>query len=73
MNRFVFLSAKFYKDYPQVKYPEIEQKQMRPYIQVLIDIFDNTFAVPLRSNINHPYVFWTDKSNKCGLDFSKAR
>ncbi len=30
------------------------------------------YAIPLRSNINHPHVFWTDKNNHCGIDFSKA-
>ena len=30
------------------------------------------FCIPLRSNINHPNVFWTDKASKCGLDFSKT-
>ncbi|MEG1868896.1 MAG: hypothetical protein RR219_08180, partial [Clostridiales bacterium] len=31
-----------------------------------------TFAIPLRSNIGHAHVLWTDRANKCGLDFSKA-
>ena len=30
------------------------------------------FAIPFRSKINHPNVFWTDKPNHCGLDYSKA-
>lgn len=30
------------------------------------------FGVPLRSNIKHPHVLWTDKENHCGVDFSKA-
>jgi len=30
------------------------------------------FAIPFRSNINHTHVFWTDKQNRCGVDFSKA-
>lgn len=71
-KRFVFLSAEFYADYPITKYPEIEQKPFRPYIQVIAVIDNITFAIPLRSNINHPHVLWTDKTNRCGLDFSKA-
>ena len=71
-KRFIFLSDAFYKDYPGKLYPEIEQKRYRPYIQVITTINDVIYAIPLRSNINHPHVLWTDKENKCGLDFSKA-
>ena len=71
-DRFVFLSSEFYNDYPSGEYPEIEHKRMRPYIQILITINNIRFAIPLRSNINHPFVLWTDKANKCGVDFSKA-
>lgn len=31
-KRFVFLSKKFYNTYPTSQYPEIEQKENRPYI-----------------------------------------
>ena len=71
-KRFIFLSDAFYKDYPGKLYPEIEQKRYRPYIQVITTINDVIYAIPLRSNINHPHVLWTDKANHCGLDFSKA-
>lgn len=71
-KRFVFLSNEFYQDYPNNLYPEIEQKSQRPYIQVIALINGITFAIPLRSNINHPHVLWTDKVNHCGVDFSKA-
>ena len=72
MNTFIFLSQDFYNDYPPNTYPEIEQKINRPYVQVVIDINGTKFAVPMRSNINHPHALLTDKSNKCGLDFSKT-
>ena len=72
MNRFIFLSVDFYNAYPVEQYPEIEQKSNRPYIYVATLINRVQFAVPLRSNINHQYVLWTDKANHCGLDFSKA-
>jgi len=68
--KYVFLSEQFYTDYMQC--PEIEKKPLRPYIKVLIEIDNNTYAIPLRSNIPHNHVLWTDKPNKCGLDFSKT-
>ncbi len=71
-KRFVFLSNEFYDEYPVEKYPEIEQKHNRPYIQVYVEIDGIQFAIPLRSDIHHPHVFWTDKANRCGVDFSKA-
>ena len=72
MNRFIFMSASFYNAYPENIYPEIEQKMNRPYIYVATLINGVQFAVPLRSNIGHGYVLWTDKPNRCGLDFSKS-
>ena len=33
-RRFIFLSNEFYAAYPSTKYPEIEQKHNRPYIQI---------------------------------------
>ena len=71
-KRFVFLSQEFYEDYPTEKYPEMEQKTNRPYIQVCVEIDGVQYAIPLRSDINHPHVLWTDKENHCGIDFSKA-
>ncbi len=72
MNRFIFMSEEFYRAYPRETYPEIEQKIDRPYIYVSVLINEAQFAVPLRSNINHGNVLWTDRENHCGLDFSKA-
>lgn len=71
-KRFIFLSSDFYNDYPSIKYPEMEQKTNRPYIQVYVEIDGVQYAIPLRSDINHPHVLWTDKENHCGIDFSKA-
>lgn len=67
---FIFLSQSFYDNYRNC--PEIEQKTDRPYIRVCVNVNGVLFAVPLRSNINHPHVLWTDKENRCGVDFSKA-
>lgn len=72
MNNFIFLSQDFYNDYPTTQYPEIEQKSNRPYVQVILSIDGIKYAVPMRSNINHPHSYLTDRENKCGLDFSKT-
>lgn len=71
-KRFIFLSKEFYRAYPPVKFPEMEQKENRPYIQVYVQINEVQYAIPLRSDIHHPHVLWTDKKNRCGVDFSKA-
>ncbi len=71
-KRFVFLSKTFYNTYPASQYPEIEQKENRPYIQVCVEIDGVQYAIPLRSDIHHPHVLWTDKENNCGVDFSKV-
>ena len=69
--KFIFLTKKFYDDYKSCC--EIEKKSMRPYTQVYTKINDVQFAIPLRSGITHKdHVLWTDKSQSCGLDFSKA-
>lgn len=73
MKSFItFLTRDFYNDYPLSKYEQIERKLERPYAQANVTIKNLHFAIPLRSNITHPHVFWTDKKNKCGVDFSKA-
>ena len=66
------MSEEFYLAYPPEDYPEIEQKHKWPYIQVYLEIEGIQYAIPLRSDINHPHVLWTNKNNHCGVDFSKA-
>ena len=68
--KFVFLTQEFYDDYANCY--EIEKKINRPYTMFLIKIDNINYAIPFRSNITHPHVFWTDKANGCGLDFSKT-
>ena len=68
--QFIFLSKDFYNDFKG--FTEIEQKPTRPYIQIVIKVNGTLFAIPMRSNINHKNAFFTDKKNKCGVDFSKA-
>lgn len=70
MLQFSFLTDEFYHDYHNCT--EIEQKNTRPYIRIEIEVDGVLFGIPLRSNINHPHVLWTDKENHCGVDFSKA-
>ena len=41
-------------------------------MQVLIELNDLKIAIPLRANIKHKYVYWTNKQEKCGLDFTKS-
>lgn len=70
--RYYFLSQFFYNDYPAANFPEIERKSNRPYATICITINNHIFALPLRSHINHPYAYLTDKTKRCGVDFSKA-
>lgn len=70
--RFIFLSDEFYKDYPAEKCPEIERSKNRLIMYLYIEIDCISYAIPLRSNIRHQNVVWTDETNNCGLDLSKA-
>lgn len=72
-----YLSAEFYKKYCPEKYPEIENKENRPYMVLLIEIDYNTFAIPFRTNVKHKNCYKFQKSTRptdsvTGLDFSKA-
>ena len=68
--KLVFLTQQFYDDYSHCA--EILHKDDRPHVQAQVQVEGSLFCIPLRSNINHPHVLWTDKANKCGLDFSKT-
>ena len=72
-----YLSEKFYQKYNVTNYPEIEKKGSRPYIVLLFQIKNNTFALPFRTNIRHTncYKFRQTSRNTdsaTGIDFSKA-
>ena len=72
-----YLSAEFYKKYNASDYPEIEHKAQRPYIVLLVKVDDNTFALPLRTNIKHNSCYKFRYSSRptdsiTGIDFSKA-
>ena len=69
---YTFLSEKFYKDYPHDEYPQMEIKVDRPYAHVHVSVYGQLFCIPLRSNVDHPHAFFTNKKAKCGVDYSKA-
>ncbi|MCL2008355.1 MAG: hypothetical protein FWG77_09745 [Treponema sp.] len=70
--KFYRLSAAFYEQFS--KYEEILTNENRPYYVLLLELDNLTYAIPLRSNINHRYCFIADNSNEMnkGLDYSKA-
>lgn len=69
--QYIYLTSDFYRDHSECS--EILTKDDRPYLQLLISIYNVDFAVPLRSNIKHEnFVIWSDRANRCGLDFTKA-
>ena len=57
---FVFLTSDFYTDHPAERFPELEHKQDRPYVLVLITVGANRYA------------YMTDKEKRCGVDYTKA-
>lgn len=71
-RRFIFLSDNFFCTYNETEYPEIEHKPDRPYMQMYMDIDGVKFAMPFRSHIRHQNAFWTNREQRCGLDYSKA-
>lgn len=71
------LSEQFYNDYNISYYPEMEDKQSRPFLVLLVKIDDNTFAIPFRTNIKHKYCYKFTNTNRStntstALDYSKA-
>lgn len=58
------------------QYEQVLKKQNRGYGLAFIETDHHTFAIPLRSNLNHPNGFKTvlDRETKSwnGLDYSKA-
>lgn len=70
--KYTFLTEKFYKDYPHENYPQMEIKEDRPYAHVTVELYNQLFCIPLRSHIDHPHAFFTNKRERCGVDYSKA-
>lgn len=72
-----YLSAEFYNKYNSIDYPEIVSKENRPYMVILIQIENNTFAIPFRTNVKHNNCYKFENSTRetdsiTGLDYSKA-
>lgn len=72
-----YLSAHFYSKYNSIDYPEIENKANRPYMVMLIQIENNTFAIPFRTNVKHHNCYKFKSSSRqtnstTGLDYTKA-
>ncbi|MCM1136804.1 MAG: hypothetical protein NC400_14670, partial [Clostridium sp.] len=72
-----YLSVEFYKKYNSNIYPEIVNKEDRPYMVLLVKVANNTFAIPFRTNLKHNncYKFKNSTRATCrttGLDYSKA-
>lgn len=72
-----YLSADFFKKYSAAQYPEIENKNNRPYMVILVRIENNLFAIPFRTNIPHNNCYKFRNSSRpsnsvTGLDYTKA-
>lgn len=72
-----YLSDEFYARYNNSEYPEIENKDNRPYMVLLIKIDNNTFAIPFRTNVKHNSCYKFKNSTRptntvTGLDYTKA-
>lgn len=71
------LSPAFYAAYPNSAYPEILEKEGRPYTCLLIDTHeDYLICVPFRSNMNHREGFRFKNTRRSartrsGLDYKK--
>ena len=68
--KFVLLSQAFYDKYSECE--EILKKKDRPYCVMILQIENNTIAIPLRSHIKHKYAFFTNKEALAGLDYTKS-
>ena len=71
------LSEEFYNDFPAELFPEMEHKENRPYIVLLVKVNGLTFAIPFRTNIRHSFCYKFKNSDRItssstGIDFSKA-
>lgn len=73
------LSSLFYTTYPRTEYPEILEKEDRPYNCVLVnfpELNSISMCIPYRSNISHKYAYHFRNSRRSrnmrsGLDYTK--
>ncbi len=71
------LSSAFYAAYPLSKYPELMQKDERPYMCLLVRSNDYYLCVPFRSSIQHNNAYHftgtiRSQKSKSGLDYKKT-
>ena len=71
------LSNEFYNKYPSSLYPEMELKQSRPFLVLIVKIDGHTFAIPFRTNVRHNYCYKFKNTGRqtetnTALDFTKA-
>ena len=70
----IFLTEEFYANHLHL-YKEMEKKNDRPYLHLLIEYKGKKTVIPFRHHISHKYCYPTCPiiDGKCqGLDFSKA-
>lgn len=73
----LYLTDKFYNDYPNPPYIEILKKKQRPYNCLLFQShYDYFICIPYRSEITHAYAYHfknSARSRQCksGLDYTK--
>ena len=67
-----YLSEEFFKKYKD--YPELMQKDSRPYVILIVKTETMKFAIPFRTSMNSAkkYCYITDKKKNSGLDFEKS-
>lgn len=76
-SQVVQLSQDFYAAYPSISYPEILEKDDRPYNCLLVEThYDFYICLPYRTHINHKYSFRfrtsvRSRSNRSGIDYTK--
>ena len=70
--KYIYLNQSFYTRYQEHEYKEILTKAERPFVQVVLSINQQLWAVPLRSHIPHNYAILTDTNKRSGLDLTKA-
>ena len=67
-----YLLEEFFKTHKD--YPELIQKDNRPYVILVIQTETMKFAIPFRTSMNRAkkYCYITDKKKNSGLDFEKS-
>lgn len=71
------LSRQFFDAYPHDQYPELMEKENRPYNCLLVEMNTYFICVPFRTEMNHNNGYHFSGSqrsvhHKSGLDYSKA-